>query len=112
MSVLDRFFPKDNLIQKTVEIDSLLFDKVEYLSQNVYDASISKIINACIDELIFNKKIELYEKNKNEISLKHTIVIREISLKGLENLKENYDISINKLINIAIYKVLKEEKLI
>lgn len=112
MNVLDRFFPKDNLIQKTVEIDSLLFDKIEYLSQNVYDASISKIINACIDELIFDKKIELYEKSKDEISLKHTIIIREQSLKELEKLKENYDISINKLINIAIYKVLKEEHII
>lgn len=112
MSVLDRFYKKDTLVQKTVEIDSNLFDKVEFLSKNIYDASISKIINACIDDLISTKKIELYEREKNEISLKHTIIIRESSLNELEKLKEKYEISINKLINIAIYLVLKEEKLI
>ena len=112
MSVLDKFYKKDQLIQKTVEIDSNLFDKIEFLSKNIYDASISKLINACIDELISNKKIELYEKNKNEISLKHTILIRKSSLEELEKLKEKYEISINKLINISIHDILKEEKLI
>lgn len=112
MSVLDRFYKRDTLIQKTVEIDSTLFDKIEFLSKNVYDVSISKIINACIDNLILTKKLELYERGKNEISLKHTIIIREKSLNELENLKRKYKISINKLINMAIYIVLKEDELI
>lgn len=112
MSVLDKFYKKDTLIQKTVEIDSNLFDKIEFLSKNIYDASISKIINACIDDLVETQKIELYEREKNEISLKHTIIIRESSLNKLEKLKERYEISINKLINISIYRVLKEENMI
>lgn len=47
-------------------------------------------------------------KEKNEISLKHTIIIREKSLNEFENLKRKYKISINKLINMAIYIVLKK----
>ena len=38
MSVLDRFWAKDELIQKTIEIESSLYDKIEFLSENVYDA--------------------------------------------------------------------------
>ena len=49
MSVLDRFWPKDELVQKTIEIESSLFDEIEFLCTNVYDTSVSKLINACID---------------------------------------------------------------
>ena len=79
MSVLDKFYKKDQLIQKTVEIDGNLFDKIEFLSKNVYDAYISKLKN---------------------------------SLEELEKLKEKYEISITKLINISIHSVLKEKNLI
>lgn len=51
ISVFDRFYDKDVIIQKTFEIETSLYDKLEFLSENVYDASISKLINACIDEL-------------------------------------------------------------
>ena len=63
MSVLDRFWAKDELIQKTIEIESSLYDKIEFLSENVYDASISKIINACIDELVETENIKIYTKD-------------------------------------------------
>ena len=36
MSVLDRFWPKDELIQKTIEIESSLYDEIEFLCENVY----------------------------------------------------------------------------
>ena len=45
MSVLDRFWPKDELVQKTIEIESGLYDEIEYLCENVYDTSVSKLIN-------------------------------------------------------------------
>lgn len=112
MSILNKFYKKDILIQKTIEIDCVLFDKIDFLSKEVYDASISKLINACIDELIEKENISLYEKNENEISLKHTIILRNSSLEGLEKLKQKYDISINKLINISIHNVLKEDNII
>lgn len=64
MSVLDRFWAKDELVQKTIEIESSLYYEIEFLSENVYDASISKIINACIDELIETENVKLYTKEK------------------------------------------------
>ena len=113
MSVLDRFWPKDELIQKTIEIESSLYDEIEYLCENVYDASISKMINACIDELIETEDVKLYPKESNELFTKHSIILRKNSLNELEKLKDKYGISVYKLIHIAIKNVLieyKEEK--
>lgn len=110
MSVLDRFWAKDELVQKTVEIESSLYDDIELLSDNVYDASISKIINACIDELIETENIKLYPKENNELFTKHSLLLRKYSLDGLEKLKDKYGISVYKLIHIAIKNVLIEYK--
>ena len=108
MSVLDRFWPKDELIQKTIEIESSLYDEIEYLCENVYDASISKIINACIDELIKTENVKLYPKEANELFTKHSIILRKKSLANLEKLKDKYGISVYKLIHIAIKNVIIE----
>ena len=106
MSVLDRFWPKDELVQKTIEIESNLYDEIEFLCENVYDTSVSKIINACIDELIETEDVKLYPKEPNELFTKHSIILRKSSLYNLEKLKNKYGISVYKLIHIAIKNVL------
>ena len=106
MSVLDRFWPKDELVQKTIEIESGLYDEIELLCENVYDTSVSKIINACIDELIETEDVKLYPKEANELFTKHSIILRKSSLNNLEKLKDKYGISVYKLIHIAIKNVL------
>ena len=106
MSVLDRFWPKDKLVQKTIEIESGLYDEIEFLCENVYDTSVSKIINACIDELIETEDVKLYPKESNELFTKHSIILRKSSLNNLEKLKDKYGISVYKLIHIAIKNVL------
>ena len=106
MSVLDRFCPKDELVQKTIEIESSLYDEIEFLCENVYDTSVSKIINACIDELIETEDVKLYPKEANELFTKHSIILRKSSLNNLEKLKDKYGISVYKLIHIAIKNVL------
>lgn len=108
MNVLDRFWPKDELVQKTIEIESNLYDKVEYLSSNVFDASVSKIINACIDELVETEDVKLYPKQSDELFTKHSIILRKSSLKNLEELKNKYGISVYKLIHIALKNVLND----
>ena len=106
MSVLDRFWPKDELVQKTIEIESDLYDEIEFLCENVYDTSVSKIINACIDELIETEDVKLYPKESNELFTKHSIILRKSSLNNLEKLKDKYGISVYELIHIAIKNVL------
>ena len=111
MNVLDRFWKKSELVQKTIEIESSLYDKVEYLADNVYDASASKIVNACIDELIEKENIVIYPKEDTELFTKHSLILRQNSLDNLNKLKEKYGISIYKLIHISLKNVLDDIKM-
>ena len=108
ISAFDRFYDKDIIVQKTFEIESSLYDRLEFLSENVYDASISKLINACIDDLVDTEDIKLYPKDGTELYTKHSLLLRRYSLNNLEALKLKYDISVYKLINMAIRRALEE----
>lgn len=108
ISAFNKFYDKDVIIQKTFEIDSNLYDRIEFLSENIYDASISKLINACIDDLVATEDIKLYPKDGKELYTKHSLLIRRYSLENLETLKSKYDISVYKLINMAIRRALDE----
>ena len=108
MSVLDRFWPKDELVQKTIEIESSLFDEIEFLCTNVYDTSVSKLINACIDELVETEDVKLYPKEYDELFTKHTLILRKSSLENLEKLKDKYGVPVYKLIHISIKNALNE----
>ncbi len=108
INIFDRFYDKDVIVQKTFEIETTLFDKIEFLSENVYDASVSKLINACIDDLVATEDIKIYPKDGKELYTKHSLLLRRYSLNNLETLKIKYDISVYKLINIAIKRALEK----
>lgn len=55
MSVFSQFPPKEKLITRTYEIDVSLYEKLEYLVNEVYDTSINKMVNACLDKLLKTK---------------------------------------------------------
>ena len=64
MSCFAKFYRKEKLISKTLEIDENLYLELEKLSNEVYDASINKLVNAAIDEMIEKENIMLYEKTR------------------------------------------------
>lgn len=108
MGVFDRFYRKEKLVRKTIEIDNNLYEKLKELSDNEISASVNQLINACIEELIKKENIKMYVKPKEEISVKHSLLIRESFVQELDNLKDKYDISIYKLVNMSIYNALEE----
>lgn len=111
MSSFSRFYKRENMISKTLNIDEELYYELEKLSNNTYDASISKLVNASIEELLNKKNIEIYKRdNINQVS--RSFLIRESLLDGLYELKRKYTISINLLVNIAIRNALIEENII
>ncbi len=114
MSVFSKFPPKEKeaLVTRTYEIDLSLYEKLEYLSNEVYDASINKLVNACIEELILRKEVILYSRPKKEISVTRSFGIRKSLYKGISDLRIEYNTSFNRLINIAIRNALIDEKLI
>jgi len=102
------FKKREKKIRRNYEIDDELYSELEELSK-VYDASVADLINECLLNLIQTENVQLYEKDRNTLSVTHTVLIRESNLVGLESLKEKYGVSIFRLVNIAIRNVLREK---
>ena len=102
MSCFSRFCKKGTTVNKKLSIDENLYQDLTELSNSTYDAS--------IEDLITTKNVALYKKeNTNQVS--RSFLIREDFLNGLYELKENYSVSINSLVNIAIRNAVTEEKM-
>lgn len=66
MNIFDKYFlKKDNLLKRRIEIDSTLYEKLSELSEE-YDASINKMVNVAIIEMIETENVKLYERSDNE----------------------------------------------
>ena len=61
MAYSDKIYKKEKLISRTFYIDEKLYLELERLSKEVYEASISKLMNVAIEELVEKEKIEVYE---------------------------------------------------
>ena len=95
------------MLSRTLEIDEDLYEKLEYLSKNVYDASINKLVNASIEEIIKTEDIRIYKTKRNSY-VARSFLIRESFLEKLYILKNKYRISIYLLVNIAIKNAIDE----
>ena len=111
MSCLGRLYRKEKLISRTLDIDEELYYKLEFLSNERYDASISKLVNISIEELVRTENVQIY-KRKNNSYVSRSFLLRESVLDGLYELKSKYRISIYLLVNIAIRNVLIDEDLL
>ncbi len=108
MGAFDRFWEKGNLLKKTIVIDNTFYEKLNELAKTKYQTSTNQLINACIEELLRTKKINIYVRPKGEISEQRSLLIREELFEGLEKMREEYNLSIYKLVNIAIKNALEE----
>lgn len=108
MGTFDRFWRREKLLKKTIEIDNSLYEKLNELSKTVYQTSTNQLINACIEELIKTKNVKIYEKLEGELSIQHSLLIRESLFNALEEMREKYNLSIYKLVNIAIKNAIEE----
>lgn len=108
MEWYNRFYPKERWVKKSVEIEGNLYDRLIEISSKEIDASVNKIIDACIDDFEIGDKVIIYKKDRNEINVGRSIIIRESIYKKLDFMREKYGISISKLINIAIREGLEK----
>lgn len=99
MGMLDTLLRKEALSQRTLDIESDLYEKLIRLSENEFDASVSKIINLCIYELAEKEQVTMREMKDLE---KHSVIMRKSALETLNEMKKKYNIPIYVLINIAI----------
>ena len=111
MAYFSRFYKKENLISRSLDIDEELYSELEYLSKNVYEASISKIINIAVEELVKTEKVKIY-KRKNNSYVVRSVLLRKSVFDGLYELKNKFRVPIYLLVNIAVRNVLIEEELL
>lgn len=107
-SIFDEYLlVRDKSLRRRVKLDISLYEKLEKLSKK-YEASVNKILNLAIIEFLKDSKVQIYQKSKEEKTEPHNFSIRESSYKKLEKLKNQYGISVCKLINIALYDTLNK----
>ncbi len=107
MPIFYRFYKKEKILSRTLEIDEDLYEKLSYLSNNIYDASINQLVNACIERLLQTKEVKLYEP-KRGFYVARSFMIRESFWEQLYELKTKYRISMCLLVNIAIKNAIDE----
>lgn len=99
MSMLDTLQLREDLNQRTLDIEADSYEKLIDLSTNHFDASASKIINMCIYDLAEKEQVTMCEMKDLE---KHSVIIRKSAMDCLNKMKKKYNIPIYVLINIAI----------
>ena len=104
-----RFYPREKWINRNVEIEDSLYSELKRISEKELDASIKKLIDACVEHFkIEDDKIIYYKKPKDEITIARSIRLRESMWNKLDEYKRDYDISLYKLINMAIKYTLED----
>lgn len=99
------FYKRDNILKRRIEVDASLYEKLRELS-TIYEASINKLVNVAIIEMLETKNLKFYDRSIEEISESHNFNIRESAYKELEKLSTQHHLSIYKLVNIAIYNAV------
>lgn len=108
LKAIDRLYKKDVMITRSVHIDEDLYSKVQYLSENIFDASVSKIINVCIEHTLQKNNITFYKKPANTDSVYRSVVLRKAFYDKLLSTKEQTGISFSRLLNFCIKNFLQD----
>lgn len=107
MSAIDRLYKKDNsTVQKSINLEDKLYTELKQLVEKEYDATISDVINVCIEDLISSGNIKYYAKPEGEITIYRSIMIRKENVKALNNITKETGISLTRLVNIAMKEFL------
>ena len=103
MSAIYKLYKKNNYtIQKSINIEDGLYTKIKEIVEKEYDASISEVINICVEELIEHNNVRYYEKPAGEIVLYRSIMLRKESVEQLNKIKRETGISVTRLVNLAM----------
>lgn len=109
MSAIDRLYKKDNYtVQKSINIEDKLYTKLKQIVDKEYDATISDIVNVCIEDLLSVKNIKYYAKPEGEITIYRSVMIRKDNVEALNKVTKETGISLTRLVNIAMKEFLEK----
>lgn len=107
MEPIQRLYKKDKIVTRSLHIDEDLYSKLQYLCDNVFDTSVSKMINICIETLLQNKNnIKFYKKPYKTDSIYRSIIFRKEFYDELIKIRDKKGISFSRLVNGSIKEFL------
>ena len=110
MEIRDKLYKHSNpIITKTINIDDSIYNKFKDLSEKVYDATISEIMNIAIEEYIKRNKPNFYGKTENETVTYRAVRLRKLSVDKLEEYSKKTGISFTRLVNGALKEFLDNQ---
>lgn len=111
MEIIDKLYKYDNpKIGKTINIDDGIYDKIKDLSEKVFDATISEIVNIAIEEYIKRDHPIFYGKTREETVTYRTVNLRKNCVDKLLEYNKKTGISFTRLVNAALKEFLDNYK--
>ena len=103
MEPIQRLYPKDKVITRSLHIDEELYLKLQYLCEDQFDTSVSKLVNICIETLLQDENnIKFYKKPYKTDSIYRSILFRKQFYDELVKIKDKTGISFSRLVNGSI----------
>lgn len=103
MYPIRRLYKKDEIITKSIHIDEDLYEKLQYMSDNVYDASVNKLINVCVETSLQDRQcIKFYKKTYKTPSIYRSVQFRKEFYDELIEVRNEKGISFSRLVNGSI----------
>ena len=110
MEIRDKLYKYNNpIIAKTINIDDSIYNKIKDLSEKVFDATISEIINIAIEEYIKRDKPNFYGKTEKETVTYRSIRLRKENVVKLNEYSKSTGISFTRLVNGALKEFLDNQ---
>lgn len=104
--IMSRLYTADNkTVQKSINVENGLYQGLKEIEPR-YNATISDLVNACIEFYVSENEIVYYPKPPTEIAEYRSFMIRQENLRKLQEIKNRTGIGISRLINLSIKKVL------
>lgn len=107
MSAIDRLYSINNkTVKKSINIDDSLYKRLMRYTKKNYDATISDMINVCIEDLLSTGSVKYYAKPEDEITIYRSVMIRKENAEALNKITHETGISLTRLVNIAMKEFL------
>lgn len=103
----DKFLKREQRFRRNYALEEecyrFLVEGAQY-----YNASMSDLLNACLEELIQSQNITLYQ-SEYVLNSTRSFYISQSNIAGLDSLKQQYGLSLEKLVNIAVRNMMSKQ---
>lgn len=111
MRPIDRLYKKDDIVPRSLHIDEELYIKIQDLAENVFEASVSKMVNICVETMLQDKEnIKFYKKPSGTDSIYRSILFKKSFYDELVEVRSKTGISFSRLVNGSIKEFLEKYK--